>query len=101
MLLFAAPFMIFPQALARLYGSPDPNAKTGRETLLIDDIRDVRAPLERRGRLASEALDRQTLVGPGDRDPLDVGLRMETDVCLSSGSGATMGEAAQGFVKKD
>jgi enoyl-CoA hydratase len=33
--------------------------------------------------------------------PLDVGLRMETDVCLSSGSGATMGEAAQGFVKKE
>lgn len=33
--------------------------------------------------------------------PLDVGLRMETDICLSSGSGATMGEAAQGFVKKD
>jgi len=33
--------------------------------------------------------------------PLDVGLRMETDVCLSSGSGAGMGEAAQGFVKKE
>jgi enoyl-CoA hydratase len=33
--------------------------------------------------------------------PLDVGLRIETDVCLSSGSGATMGEAAQGFVKKE
>ena len=33
--------------------------------------------------------------------PLDVGLRMETDVCLSSGSGATMGEAAQGFIKKE
>jgi enoyl-CoA hydratase len=32
--------------------------------------------------------------------PLDVGLRMETDICLSSGSGAAMGEAAQGFVKK-
>jgi enoyl-CoA hydratase len=33
--------------------------------------------------------------------PLDIGLRMETDICLSSGSGATMGEAAQQFVKKD
>jgi enoyl-CoA hydratase len=33
--------------------------------------------------------------------PLDVGLRMETDICLSSGSGATMGEAAQQFVKKE
>jgi enoyl-CoA hydratase/carnithine racemase len=33
--------------------------------------------------------------------PLDVGLRMETDICLSSGSGATMGQAAQQFVKKD
>ena len=32
--------------------------------------------------------------------PLDVGLRMETDICLASGSGAGMGEAAQGFVKK-
>lgn len=32
--------------------------------------------------------------------PLDVGLRMETDICLSSGSGAAMGEAAQGFLKK-
>jgi enoyl-CoA hydratase len=32
--------------------------------------------------------------------PLDAGLRMETDICLSSGSGAGMGEAAQEFVKK-
>jgi enoyl-CoA hydratase len=33
--------------------------------------------------------------------PLDVGLRMETDICLSSGSGAGMGEAAQQFIKKE
>lgn len=33
--------------------------------------------------------------------PLDVGLRMETDVCLSSGSGVEMGEAAQHFVRKE
>jgi enoyl-CoA hydratase/carnithine racemase len=33
--------------------------------------------------------------------PLDVGLRMETDICLSSGSGAGMGEAAQQFTKKE
>jgi enoyl-CoA hydratase/carnithine racemase len=33
--------------------------------------------------------------------PLDIGLRMETDICLSSGSGATMGKAAQQFVKKE
>jgi enoyl-CoA hydratase len=33
--------------------------------------------------------------------PLDVGLRMETDICLSSGSGAGMSEAAQGFVSKE
>jgi len=33
--------------------------------------------------------------------PLDVGLRMETDVCLSSGSGAGMGDAAQQFVRKE
>jgi len=33
--------------------------------------------------------------------PLDVGLRMETDICLSSGSGAGMGEAAQQFAKKE
>jgi enoyl-CoA hydratase len=33
--------------------------------------------------------------------PLDVGLRMETDICLSSGSGACMGEAARTFVKKE
>lgn len=33
--------------------------------------------------------------------PLDIGLRMETDICLSSGSGATMGEAAQEFVKPE
>jgi enoyl-CoA hydratase/carnithine racemase len=33
--------------------------------------------------------------------PLDVGLRMETDICLSSGSGARMGEAAQQFIKKE
>ena len=33
--------------------------------------------------------------------PLDVGLRVETDICLSSGSGAGMGEAAQQFVKKE
>jgi enoyl-CoA hydratase len=33
--------------------------------------------------------------------PLDVGLRMETDICLSSGSGTTMGKAAQQFVKRE
>ena len=33
--------------------------------------------------------------------PLDIGLRMETDICLSSGSGATMGEAAQQFVSNE
>jgi enoyl-CoA hydratase len=33
--------------------------------------------------------------------PLDVGLRMETDICVSSGSGVTMGEAAQQFVRKE
>jgi enoyl-CoA hydratase/carnithine racemase len=33
--------------------------------------------------------------------PLDVGLRMETDICLSSGSGVAMGEAAQQFVRKE
>jgi len=33
--------------------------------------------------------------------PLDVGLRMETDICLGSGSGVTMGEAAQQFVRKE
>jgi len=33
--------------------------------------------------------------------PLDVGLRMETDICLSSGSGVTMGEAAQRFVREE
>lgn len=33
--------------------------------------------------------------------PLDVGLRMETDICLSSGSGVTMGEAAREFIKKE
>lgn len=33
--------------------------------------------------------------------PLDVGLRMETDICLSSGSGTGMGEAAQQFTKKE
>jgi len=33
--------------------------------------------------------------------PLDVGLRMETDICLASGSGAGMGEAAQRFAKKE
>lgn len=33
--------------------------------------------------------------------PLDIGLRMETDICLGSGSGAGMGQAAQEFVKKE
>jgi len=33
--------------------------------------------------------------------PLDVGLRMETDIVLSSGSGGGMGEAAQRFAKKE
>jgi len=33
--------------------------------------------------------------------PLDIGLRMETDICLGSGSGAEMGEAAQQFTKKE
>ena len=33
--------------------------------------------------------------------PLDVGLRMETDIVLGSGSSAGMGEAAQRFVKKE
>lgn len=33
--------------------------------------------------------------------PLDVGLRMETDVCLSSGSGGEMGKAAERFVRRE
>ena len=33
--------------------------------------------------------------------PLDVGLRMETDICLASGSGAGMGEAAQQFTSRE
>jgi enoyl-CoA hydratase/carnithine racemase len=33
--------------------------------------------------------------------PLDIGLRMETDICLGSGSGDEMGQAAQQFTKKD
>jgi len=32
--------------------------------------------------------------------PLDVGLRMETDICLGSGSGGGFGEQAQDFLKK-
>ena len=31
----------------------------------------------------------------------DVVLRMETDICLSSGSGLTVGEAAQQFVREE
>ncbi len=33
--------------------------------------------------------------------PLDSGLRMETDICLGAGSGASFGEQAQQFVKKE
>ncbi|MFC1939952.1 enoyl-CoA hydratase/isomerase family protein [Chloroflexota bacterium] len=33
--------------------------------------------------------------------PLDVGLRMETDICLGSRSGATFSEEARRFLKKD
>ena len=33
--------------------------------------------------------------------PLDVGLRMETDICLGSGSGAQFGEGAKQFLKKE
>ena len=33
--------------------------------------------------------------------PLDAGLRIETDICLSSGSGVRMGEAAQQFIKRE
>ena len=33
--------------------------------------------------------------------PLDIGLRMETDICLGSGSGDEMGKAAQQFTGKD
>lgn len=33
--------------------------------------------------------------------PLDVGLRMETDICLGSGSGAGIGEAARRFTRKE
>ena len=32
---------------------------------------------------------------------LDIGLRMETDVCMASGSGAGFGEQAQQFMKKE
>jgi hypothetical protein len=32
--------------------------------------------------------------------PLDVGLRMETDVCMASGSGTGFGQQAQEFLKK-
>jgi enoyl-CoA hydratase len=33
--------------------------------------------------------------------PLDIGLRMETDICLGSGSGDEMGETAKQFTKRD
>ena len=33
--------------------------------------------------------------------PLDTGLRMETDICLGSGSGGGFGEQAQKFLKKE
>jgi len=33
--------------------------------------------------------------------PLDTGLRMETDICVGSGSGAGFGEQAQQFLKKE
>ena len=33
--------------------------------------------------------------------PLDTGLRMETDICMGSGSGAGFGEQAQQFLKKE
>jgi len=33
--------------------------------------------------------------------PLDVGLRMETDICLGAGSGAGFGEEAKQFLKKE
>jgi len=33
--------------------------------------------------------------------PLDTGLRMETDICLGSGSGGGFGEQAQQFLKKE
>ena len=33
--------------------------------------------------------------------PLDVGLRMETDICLGSGSGVTIGDAARQFATKE
>jgi enoyl-CoA hydratase len=33
--------------------------------------------------------------------PLDAGLRMETDICMASGSGAGFGEQAQQFLKKE
>ena len=33
--------------------------------------------------------------------PLDIGLRMETDICLSSGSGAGFGDGARQFLKKE
>ena len=33
--------------------------------------------------------------------PLDVGLRMETDICLGSGSGEQFGEEAKQFLKKE
>jgi len=33
--------------------------------------------------------------------PLDVGLRMETDICLGAGSGATIGAAARQFTRKE
>jgi len=33
--------------------------------------------------------------------PLDIGLRMETDICMASGSGAGFGEQAQQFAKKE
>ena len=32
--------------------------------------------------------------------PLDVGLRMETDICLGAGSGAGFGEEAKRFLEK-
>jgi hypothetical protein len=32
--------------------------------------------------------------------PLDWGLRLETDICIAAGSGASFGEEAKKFIKK-
>ncbi len=76
---------------------------------LVDHVYPKAQLMAEAGKLASEIAKIDTRIIQGAKraanltisTPLDIGLRMETDICLSSGSGAQFSQEAKRFLKEE